>query len=281
MPFGPVNGPPTFIAFIHDVDGTWKNLTRHNGITIDKDTNTNIIVDNILSYAKTLPITFRYMECQLRVTQSQNLSLSLKKSHIFPKRFELVGIDVCPEGNRPAMSKYQLLKHWSVPLIVRNIAKFVGFVQFYSQCIPNFELRISPLRNIMLKDYTETIGNMWTTVANATFEAMCDAVLAHPCLRQYNHRKFLVLRSDFAANGYGYVACQPANNDVSLTAMHKCMRGKGFDFMTKSSAANLHPVASQQKIFRQLEYQQMQAHVFWAALHLGHGLLCHKIHPFI
>ena len=24
MLFGPVNGPPTFIAFIHDVDSTWK-----------------------------------------------------------------------------------------------------------------------------------------------------------------------------------------------------------------------------------------------------------------
>ena len=73
---------------------------------IDKDTNTNIIVEDILSWAKSLLIALIYMECQLKVCQSQNLSLSLRKSHIFPKRFEFVGIDVGPNGNRPAMSKH-------------------------------------------------------------------------------------------------------------------------------------------------------------------------------
>jgi hypothetical protein len=65
MTFGPVNSPTTFIAFILDVDSLWKSLARQHGITINKDTNTNIIVDNILSYAKTLPVALLYMECQL------------------------------------------------------------------------------------------------------------------------------------------------------------------------------------------------------------------------
>jgi hypothetical protein len=68
------------------------------------------------------------------------LSLSLRKSHIFPKRFEFVGIDVCSDGNRPAMSKHQLLEHWPQPEIVRDVAKIVGFAQFFSKFIPQFEL---------------------------------------------------------------------------------------------------------------------------------------------
>ena len=71
MPFSPVNGPSTFIAFIHDVASTWKDLAHACGLTIDKDTNTNIIVDDILSWAKTLVSALLYMECQLRVAQSQ------------------------------------------------------------------------------------------------------------------------------------------------------------------------------------------------------------------
>ena len=94
MPFGPINGPTTFIAFIQDVDVTWKDLARSCGITIDKDLNTNVIVDDILSWAPTLRKALLYMECQLRVAQSQNLSLSLKKSFIFPQRVEFVGVDV-------------------------------------------------------------------------------------------------------------------------------------------------------------------------------------------
>ena len=82
MPFGLVNGPATFIVFIHDVNSSWKELACSYGIVIDKDTNTNIIVDDILSWTKSLTIALVYMECHLKIFQSQ---LSLKKSHIFPK----------------------------------------------------------------------------------------------------------------------------------------------------------------------------------------------------
>jgi hypothetical protein len=135
MPFGPVNGPAMFIAFIHNIDSSWKVLACSHGVVINKDTNTNIIVVDIVSWAKTQSYALMYMECQLKICQSQNLSLSLKKSHIFPKWFEFVGIDVCPEGNRPAMSKHQLLRHWPTLIIVHDVTKFVGFMQlhvFYS-----------------------------------------------------------------------------------------------------------------------------------------------------
>jgi hypothetical protein len=49
MPFGPVNGLATFITFIHDVDCSWKELAKSYGNLINKDTNMNIIVDDILS----------------------------------------------------------------------------------------------------------------------------------------------------------------------------------------------------------------------------------------
>jgi len=52
MPFGPTNGPATFITFIHDLDSIWKDLTHSYGIPIDDATNTKIIVDDIVSWAR-------------------------------------------------------------------------------------------------------------------------------------------------------------------------------------------------------------------------------------
>jgi hypothetical protein len=49
MPFGPANKPATFINFIHDINSVWKELTKQHGITVDDDTNTKIIVNNIVS----------------------------------------------------------------------------------------------------------------------------------------------------------------------------------------------------------------------------------------
>jgi len=53
MPFGPTNGPTSFIVFIHDLDVTWKTLAIEHNLTIDDTLNTKMIVDNIFSWAKT------------------------------------------------------------------------------------------------------------------------------------------------------------------------------------------------------------------------------------
>ena len=74
-------------------------------------------------------------------------------------RFEFVGNDVCPEGNRPAQSKHQLLESWPQPEIVRDVAKFIGFAQFYSKYIHHFELRVAPLRALTtIHEYTDQVS---------------------------------------------------------------------------------------------------------------------------
>jgi len=71
--------------------------------------------------------------------------LTLHKSYVFPKHFTFVGADVCDGGNRPAQSKHMLLKTWPAPEFVCDVAKFIGFAQFYSRYIPNFKMCAAPL----------------------------------------------------------------------------------------------------------------------------------------
>jgi hypothetical protein len=84
-------------------------------------------------------------------------------------RFEFVGINVSPNGNHPDMSKHSLLHHWPAPKLVRNIAKLVGFAQFYSRIIPHFEQHIGALRAIMMNMYTDPVGPYWSPGAKAAF----------------------------------------------------------------------------------------------------------------
>ena len=49
MPFGLVNSPSTFIAFIHDLNGTRQDLARSLSLIINDDLNMTIIVDDIVS----------------------------------------------------------------------------------------------------------------------------------------------------------------------------------------------------------------------------------------
>ncbi len=221
MPFGSTNGPATLIQFIHDVDSQWKALAVKSGLVIDEDTNTKIIVDDIFSWAESPEEALKYIECQLWICLAYRLSLSLLKSHIFPKCFEFIGIDVCLDGNRPAMSKHQLLEHLPQPEIVPDVAKIVGFVQFYSKFIPQFKLQIAPHHDLTTKfEYTDPVTPHWTSAAQDSIEDIKSSILLDPCLMRFNHQQLIVLCTDFLSRGFGYVVCQPGNNKASNAAMN-------------------------------------------------------------
>ncbi|KAL3794570.1 hypothetical protein HJC23_008026 [Cyclotella cryptica] len=191
MPFGPVNGPVIFIAFIHDMDATWKELATSRGITIDEDTNTKIIVDDIWSHSVSFEKALAYMECQFAVCKAQRLSLSLKKCHFFPPRIEFVGIDVTVDGNHPAMSKHDLLKSWPLPKIVRDVSSFLGFAVFYSSFIPLFELRVLRLRQITREESTAPVTTLFDKEAADEWEDIKQAILSDPCLRRFDYKATL------------------------------------------------------------------------------------------
>jgi hypothetical protein len=91
---------------IHNLDSSWKDLIAWSGLNVDDNTNTNIVVADIFNWALSFDSTLQCMECQLQICKAYCLILSLKKSRFFLKCFEFVGVNVSPDGNRPAMSKH-------------------------------------------------------------------------------------------------------------------------------------------------------------------------------
>ena len=243
MPFGPTNGPATFVNFIHNVDSQWKALAWSLGIDIGDDTNTRVIIEDIISHGRYLLISLLVMECQLWVCLAYHLLLSLKKSFIFPIRFEFIGNDICPEGNRPAQSKHQLLKSCPRPKIVRDVAKFIGFAQYYLKYIHHFELQVAPLQALTTThEYTNQVSPIWTDACGRSFDDIREAILSNPCLAHFNHRHLVILCTDFPSQGFGYVVCQPGTDEASKAAMLAYRSGSDFSFMKKDSSAVVRPV---------------------------------------
>ena len=131
---------------IHDMDQTSKEVTTSQGIMINAQANATTITNDIFSWAPTFEIALKYLERQLQVFQSQDLSFSLKKSLFFPSQIEFIGPDVCKYGNRPAQSKNNLLKTWPKFKVCPDVHSFVGFIMFYAPYIPDAKLRLSKLR---------------------------------------------------------------------------------------------------------------------------------------
>lgn len=183
------------------------------------------------------------MECQLRVCLSQNLSLSLKKTHIFLQRMEFVGINVSPGGNCPVMSKHQLLATWPHPAIVRDIAAILGFANFYASFIPHFETCVSRLCEITKLKYLEQVGSHFDVDASVEWGDIKSDILADPCLCRFDHRRCIYIRTDFSAKVFGYVALQPGDDNALLAAMWRKIAGAGCECMVASSTLILHPLA--------------------------------------
>jgi hypothetical protein len=91
------------------------------------------------------------------------------------------------DGNWPAKSKHILLTTRPPPEFVRDVAKFIGFAQFYSHFIHHLELRIAPLRKLTKHEYTNLLGPLWTDTAQAALDDMKNAIISDPCLQQFNY----------------------------------------------------------------------------------------------
>jgi hypothetical protein len=136
----------------------------------------------------------------------------------FPSCFKFVGIGVCSDGNWPAKSKHQLIETWPAPEFVCDITKFIGLCQFYSHFIPNFEIRVAPLRGVTKQEYTNTVGPYWTPKAQGAWEDLKGAILSDPCIQCFDHRKLIVLQMDFSNLGLGFILLQPGNDEASTKA---------------------------------------------------------------
>jgi hypothetical protein len=140
------------------------------------------------------------------------------------------------DGNRPAQSKHELLSTWPNPEIVCDIAKFIGFAQFYSIYIHHFELCIASLHALTFAhDYTDIIVPIWTTKAQQAFDDMKAAILSNPRLMRFDHRGLVVICTDFSSRSFGYVVCQPGTDCVSEEAMRAYRAGSDFAFTLQSS----------------------------------------------
>jgi hypothetical protein len=187
----------------------------------------------------------------------------LLQEPFFPPRCKFIGIDVCLDGIHLEKSKHRLLETLLVPEIVHDVAKFIGFCQFYSRFIPNFEIHVLPLQGVTKQQYTDAVGPFWMPKAKGAWDDLKGAILSDPCIQRFDHLKLIVLWMDFSSLGFGFVLLQPGYDKASTKAAQDYWDGCSFSFMTKDSIAALHPVFFGT---RQTQGNELQLHS-----HLGEG----------
>ena len=243
MPFGLRNSPAVFICMMHDLKQIWDKILSEK-MDIGENNGSRIIMDDVFIFAETIENAFIILETICEVAKHYCLTWKLKKTQFFHSTIEFVGVDVSAAGNQPADAKATTLKTWKYPIIVRDIASFLGFIGFYARWIPNYELKSLPLRKIIREyNYPDKVtSDMFGKVEKDTFDYLRDCILSQPILIRADVNKRFYLKTDFSALGMGFALCQPDNSPEALQAMREEDAGAKCQFDLCFSKLRLHPI---------------------------------------
>ena len=84
---------------------------------------------------------------------------------------------------------------------------FVGMVLFYSKYIPYLEMRIKALRQLLKAYFRKPITTMaWSPSLLLMLQDIKDQITSLPILARYDPVKPIFLKTDWSAEGMGWIS---------------------------------------------------------------------------
>ena len=264
MPFGPTNAPGFYTAMMFDFKREWDTLfvikvqelrTVDDKIITVEGTIIHLgderlhygsrsIIDDILLWSNNLTLTILYFRCVCMVFQKYRVSFKLKKCDFLKERTEYVGYDVLSSGNSPAQSKFNLINDWPLPPSGPSLHSFIGLVSFYARFCPYMEIRMKPLRKLCKKYYRKDIPALaWTQDLIQLFKDLKICVTSGPVLARYDPDKPTFLKTDWSADGMGWILMQPADDEESVRATTHLQETGECLFDLHKNGARLRPIS--------------------------------------
>ena len=266
MPFEPVNYPDfytcvmgnfrleqdaLFIESVTTLATSGVNLDDKivsiNGDTIFLDeykltSGTRSIIDNILIWSSNIPYMLLYLECVYRVFQTYRVSFRLDKCDFLKERAEFLGHELTANGNCPAANKFNMIKDWALPVTGKTLYYFVSIVIFYRRYAPYLKMRIKSLRRLLNTYFRKEI--LAVACSPELVDLFRDAkvcITSLPILAPYNPGKLTCLKTDWSAEGMGYILIQSANDETPMEATSLLLKtGECIFGITKSGARLQH-----------------------------------------
>lgn len=115
-------------------------------------------------------------------------------------------------------NKVTAVTNWAKPSMIKELQRFLGFVNFYRQCIRNFSIVAAPM-TCLLKARKKGGKLYFTAEACATFEALKRTFVSAPVLKTPDPNKPFILEVDASEVGIGAVLSQRQGSPERL---HPC-----------------------------------------------------------
>ncbi|KAL0160101.1 hypothetical protein M9458_043826, partial [Cirrhinus mrigala] len=199
MPYGLVNSPSTFQNFMNEI---FRDFLHHFVI--------------VVIYSHDLQEHRRHVLQVFQRLREHRLYLKLEKCEFHQSSVSFLGYVISGDGVRMEQNKVAAVSQWKEPQTIKELQRFLGFVNFYRRFIKNFSLLATPLTS-MLKGSKKTL--QWNSNAREAFQRLKQAFTSASVLQHPDPNKPFVIEVDAADTGVGAVLSQWSGEPLAL---HPC-----------------------------------------------------------
>jgi RNase H-like domain found in reverse transcriptase/Reverse transcriptase (RNA-dependent DNA polymerase)/Integrase zinc binding domain/Chromo (CHRromatin Organisation MOdifier) domain/Retroviral aspartyl protease len=192
MPFGLMNAPGTFQAFVNDVLRDYL------------DDFVVVYLDDILIYSDTLEEHTEHVRRVLKKLDAAGIGLKLEKCAFDKQEVHFLGFVIGINGISMDPAKVAAIQDWATPKSVFDIQVFLGLANFYRRFVRNYSKIAIPLTTLLKKN-TKFV---WSKSAQSAFDELKARLMSGPILRHFDPTKACVIEADASDYALGGVCSQ-------------------------------------------------------------------------
>ncbi len=193
MPFGLVNSPSVFQAFVNDV---FRDMLNRWVI---------VYIDDILIYSDSYEDHVKQVRSVLQRLLTHQLYAKIKKCEFHHTSVSFLGYVISSGGVAMEDKKVQAVIDWPQPVTLKELQRFLGFDNFYWRFIRNFSTVAAPMTSMLKRGRQRLV---WTPAAIATFQKLKERFTTAPILHHPDPEREFTVEVDASSTGIGAILSQ-------------------------------------------------------------------------
>lgn len=150
--------------------------------------------------------------------REHNLKIKPKKCHLFRTEVVFLGRKVTPEGITVDPSKIEVVVKWAVPKTNKELERFLGFINYHREFIPNISERAQHL--FKLRNQKPFV---WEAIHQQEFEDLKEALTNPPMLGYPNPDEEFLLDTDASDTNIAAVLYQVKEKETRVISYGSLM----------------------------------------------------------
>ncbi len=217
MPFGLMNAPSTFQSAMNDLLREYLNVF------------VVVYLDDIVIFSNSVDDHKKHVRLVMNKLKEYGLIVAKKKCEWERKCIRYLGHIIGNGTISPDDQKISIVKDWKRPENLKEIQRFLGFINYYSRFIKNYANIAKPLFV-----FSKTQSKFeWKSQHEKAFNELKEALLNYQSLVCPDINKPFTIYTDASDTSIGSVLMQETSSGLQTVSMRsRCLKGSELNYST-------------------------------------------------